>query len=154
MENIKNINGICYKEIMVILSNLSNEDLIKIPNEKLEYFYKNMDNDYEYKLDDSKSFQEQNMHPITELILANLYLDYLATPTEKEKFNKVQLDYFNKLEKEKNLKYNPNDLFKNNVKKETINNDNNDDNLQLIEYKESILKKLLNKIKNIFKSQK
>lgn len=154
MENIKNINSICYKEIMVILSNLSNEDLIKIPNEKLEYFYKNMDNDYEYKLDDSKSFQEQNMHPITELILANLYLDYLATPTEKDKFHKVQLDYFNKLEKKKNLKYNPNDLFKNNVKKETINNDNNNDNLQLIEYKESILKKLLNKIKNIFKSQK
>lgn len=52
-------------------------------------------------------------------------------------------------------KYNPDDLFKNNRKQvKQAETKVNTDNVSLVEYKENIFTKILNKIKNIFKRNK
>ena len=147
MEFTKEMYACSYKEVMTILRFLSVQDLVKIPSEKLEFFDANMDENYDYELDYSKSFMDQKMSPITEAILANLYRDYLASPAQKQAILEKEKRELEKIEEEKRLKYNPDNLFKNNNEKEKIVTDN----VAMTVYKESFFKKLVNIIKNWFK---
>ena len=147
MEFTKEMYACSYKEVMTILRFLSVQDLVKIPSEKLEFFDANMDENYDYELDYSKSFMDQKMSPITEAILANLYRDYLASPAQKQAILEKEKRELEKIEEEKRLKYNPDNLFKNNNEKEKIVTDN----VAMTVYNETFFKKLVNIIKNWFK---
>ena len=50
-----------YKEVLVVLDNLVDEDYEKIPNEYINFFRSNANNAYEFKYDYSKSFDEQDL---------------------------------------------------------------------------------------------
>ena len=79
-------------------------------------------------------------------ILFNLFRDYLATQEQKEKIIKMQNEERQKNELEKQKQYNI-DVFAN---KYNQNKTERIDEIQLVEYKENIFKKLLNKIKSFF----
>ena len=75
---------------------------------------------------------------------------YWTTDEEKKILNKAlkenEIKYRNKLREQ----YNPDDIFKNNKhKKEKENIVKNE--IYITEYKESLFKKIINKIRNIFK---
>ena len=46
---------------------------------------KKMDENYDFKVDINKSFEEQNLLDETKAILANIFRDYWATPYQKER---------------------------------------------------------------------
>ena len=105
--------AMAYTEVIEILKYVPEEDVGKIPQEKLEFYKTNMDNGYSYKLDMTKEFEEQEMSEITKAILANIFRDYWATLYQKERIEAKEKYDLEKLEEEKREKYNPDSIFKN-----------------------------------------
>ena len=101
-----------YKEIIEILKYVPEESINKIPQDMMEMFKANMDNDYHFKVDINKSFEEQNLLEETKAIFANIFRDYWATPYQKEKIVENERKDRVKKEEEKRKMYNTDDIFK------------------------------------------
>ena len=136
------------KEAYVILNTLTDEDYNKIPKSKLQLIKANMNDDYEYEINEEIALEENPMLDGTRALLYNIFRDYLATEEQRKKIKKMQAEDRVKLENKKRELYDVN-IFKKfdneNDKKTTV------ENKQMIEYKENIFTKILNGIKNIFK---
>ena len=137
--------GIAYSEVLEILKHIPIEDYNKIPKNEIKLFEAYADNDYTFNYDTSKTLEEQNVSDITKGIIILLFRDYWATETQREKIVAKQKYDRQKLEEEKKKSYNPDNIFKKDNPENIVKNEAN-----LVEYKESIFKKFLNKIKNIF----
>ena len=138
-----------YKEVVEILKFVSKENVDKIPKEMLDMFEEEQDKEYNFKVDTTKSFEEQLLLEETKAIFSNIFRDYWANDYQRKVIiEKENMDRI-KWEEEK---YDPNDLFKNNKKNfnKQNNNDKVDVNLTVIK-KENSFKKLIDKI---FKSLK
>ena len=143
MNNRKN----AYIEVYTILQDLNEEEYNKIPPEVIETIKENSNEEYEYFLDDELELKDQPMLPETKAILFNLFRDYLANPEQKSKIIRMQNEARQKNELKKQQMYNT-DLFANKPKKNAT--ENNNETIQIVEYKESIFKSILNKIKSFF----
>ena len=137
-----------FKEVYVILDSLVEEDYKKIPPELIETIYRNMNQDYKYELDEEQELSTQKMLPETKAILFNIFRDYLSTEEQKQKIIRMQKEERQKNELKKREQYNT-DVFAN--KEQTNNPEIQKEQVSLIKYKEDIFKKIINKIKNIFK---
>jgi len=138
--------AMAYTEVIEILKHVPDEDVNKIPKEKLEFYKANMDNEYKYKLDMTKEFEEQEISDITKAILANIFRDYWATSYQKERIEAKEKYDIEKLEEEKREKYNPDNVFKNNKEETFVENTN----LPVEIKKETFFKKLISFIKGLF----
>lgn len=136
-----------YKEVVEILNNVSLESVNKIPADMIEMFKHNMDTSYNFKIDVTRSFENQVLMEETKAILANIYKDYWATPYQKERINEKERIDREILEKEKAVKYNPDELF--NDKKE-LKEENYSKDLPIEIKKENFFKKLITFIKSLF----
>lgn len=67
-----------YIELNVILSNLPEYERHKIPERILNEIHKYKSNKFTYKYDYSKPLNEQEMLPLTRLMLCNIYKKYLS----------------------------------------------------------------------------
>ena len=143
MSNRKN----AYAEVYTILQELNEEEYNKIPPEVIKTIEANRNEDYEYELDDELELKDHPMLPETKAILFNLFRDYLATPEQKAKIIRMQNEARQKNELKKQQIYNTN-IFANKPKENLA--DNNNEIMQIVEYKESIFKRILNKIKSFF----
>ena len=143
MSNRKN----AYAEVYTILQELNEEEYNKIPPEVIKTIEANRNEDYEYELDDELELKDQPMLPETKAILFNLFRDYLATPEQKAKIIRMQNEARQKNELKKQQMYNT-DVFANKPKENLA--ENNNEIMQIVEYKESIFKRILNKIKSFF----
>lgn len=135
MNNRKN----AYTEVYTILQELNEEEYNKIPPEIIQAIRINKNEEYEYELDENLELKDHQMLPETKAILFNLFRDYLTTPEQKEKIIRMQNEERQKNELKKQQKYNV-DVFANKAKEKEV--------VELIEYKENIFKRILNKIKN------
>lgn len=107
-----------YKEIVTILDIFSEEIGDLIPNEKVEFYRSNMDENHVFEYDETKEIVEQNILYPTRCILANLFRDYIATEEDRAEILKEEQEELKQIEDEKRRKYNPDDIFKNNINKE------------------------------------
>ena len=140
-------NACAYKEIYEILKIFPRELVNEIPKDKIDFFYQNMNYDYEYNIS-KETFDGQTMLEETKAILTILFRDYWATPEQKEKLVNFTKNAQNVIDEENREKYNPDNLFKN----RSINHMENVKQEQaLVEYKESFFKRIINKIRNLFK---
>ena len=142
-----------YKEVIEILKHVPEEDVLKIPKEKLDFYKQNMDNNYEYKIDEEKEFENQDMLEETKAILAVIFRDYWANPYQREKILTKENQELAEIEEEKRKTYNPDDIFKNRNNYE-IKDEKEEENAELINNnlpaeikKESFFTKLLNYIR-------
>lgn len=138
-------------ELYEIIKNITEKEKLKIPETFINNLVKNSDDNYIFQYDKSKNILEQNLMNETKALLIQMYIKYIAPEEEKELWKDYNRICLNDIEKEKNNKYNYENLFKdqyNSVKpiNKTVTNE-----LSLVEYKESILKKIWNKILSIFK---
>ena len=138
--------AMAYKEVIEILKYVPDEDIKKIPKEKIDFYKKNVDKEYNYKLDMTKEFEEQEMSDITKAILANIFRDYWATPYQKERIEAKEQSDMEKLEEEKRQKYNPDNIFKDRKEETTVENTN----LPVEIKEETFFKKLISFIKRLF----
>jgi len=140
-----------YKEVYVLLNNMDEKDVKAIPQSFIDMIKANMNKNYVFELDDSIDFEEQNLLKETKAILAYIFLNYWGT---EEQNSKIKEKFRQDIIKEEQLKnkYNPVELFRDNKKNNISSNLVQNQEVHLVEYKkENIFKKLINKIKSIFK---
>lgn len=149
MESIE--YAIAYSEVLEILKHIPLQDYNKIPEDKIKIFKENAKKDYEFEYNPNISLKEQNVSKRGRAIIAILFRDYWCTDIQREKIiskqNKDRIEF----EEAKKQKYNSDNLFKEKMDtskriKETITEE-----VDIVEYKESIFRKIWNKILNIFK---
>ena len=131
-----------YKQVIEILKYVPQESVDKIPKEMIKTFKINMDDKYDFKIDISKSFEEQDIFEETKAILANIFRDYWATPEQKERILEKERNEREIEENIKREKYNPDNLFK---KKQKVIQQNEEiqSNLPVEIKKENSMKRLL-----------
>ncbi len=141
-----------YSEVLEILKYISVEDYNKIPKNKIELFETNANNDYSFTYNPDKTLDEQEVSKITKGIIAILFRDYWATETQREKIITKQKYDRIKIEEEKRMKYNTDVLQNRNSYKQEHNilKDATTNDVEMVEYKVSIFRKILNKIKSLF----
>lgn len=138
-----------YREVIEILKYTNKDDVNKIPSDKILLWRDNMKEDYNFEIDEEKPLSEQNISKEARAILANIFKQYWATDYQKERIETKEKYDVEQIEKEKYAKYNPNDIFKNR-KQETSKDGNISNTVAMVEYKESIFKRIIDKIKRIF----
>lgn len=141
-----------YKEVLELLKYTNKEDVNKIPKYRILLWKKNMKKDYDFKIDINKPLTEQNRSAEAKAILANIFKKYWATDYQKQRILDKEKYDMEIEEANKSLKYNPDDLFKNRNKTyNTLDMNDTETSTALVEYKESFLSKIINKIKQFFK---
>ena len=141
-------SSIIYSEVYSILNTMSEKDVKKLPKKFLELIQNKKSESYDPKYDLKRPLKEQNVKQETLAFLALLYLNYWCDSEEEKK---ELMEQFNENEKkhqeELREKYNPDNLFK---KKVTEENKEKTETTSLIEYKETIFQKIINKLKKWF----
>ena len=133
-------------EVYEILKHLSSENLKKIPSNVINLIKENMDKNYIFKYDISKSLQNQNISRDTVAVLSYINMEYLLNDRQREFIENLHRQNEEDLEQQKRETYNSYTLFIN----KTINKDT-----ALVEYtREKWYKRFINKILNIFKKNK
>lgn len=146
MENIE--YAIAYSEVLEILKYIPTEDYNKIPKSKIELFENNADKEYKFKYNPNITLNEQNVSKRAKAIIAILFRDYWATEIQREKIiAKQKYDRF-QMEKDKESKYNPDNLFKNKISK--VETEITENTVAMVEYQESIFTKIKNWFKRTF----
>ncbi len=139
-------------EVDEILKYLSEEDLLKIPEDIRQLIKDNKDKEYTWQYDETKPLKDQNVSRDTIAFLSYLNMEYLLNEKQKQFMQQMHEMNERKLEEEKAEKYKVDDLFKRNVtKQEEQKNEEVVQETALVEYKESFFAKIVNKIKSFFK---
>lgn len=141
-----------YSEVLEILKFISDEDYEKIDKEMIDLFETNYNKEYIFEYDPDKTLDEQNVSKIAKTIIAILFRDYWATDVQREKILAKEKYDLEKIEEEKRSIYNPDNIFKNKEEKTTIENTENV-NLPMEIKKESIFRRILNKIIGFFNNK-
>ena len=140
-----------YAEVYEILSYLDKEEYNKIPKELIEVFEENRNLEYEYEVNEEQDLTNQPMLMETKAILLNIFRDYLATPEQSSKIKRWLYDDREYLDQQKRKKY-PGNMFKDNSKKE-CNTHKEEVMLPTEIKKQSLIKKIFDKIKSIFENR-
>lgn len=136
-----------YKEVLEIIKYFPKEEYNKIPIEKIEFYEKNMDRNYEFSINPEIGLDKQKISKEAKAIIVNLYKNYLATEAQKKIIDEILELNEQKLEKQKLEKYNPDDIFKktsSNPESSNVNVPGNKSDTSLIEYKESFFTRFKN----------
>lgn len=143
MEKIQEINDVC-KEVLTILGFFNIDVIEKIPSKILKKLNElAAASELNYYIDKEKDLINQDMSEKGKDLIALLYYSYIATENEKNELSKIWNENEKKYQKELNEKYNPDNIFKKVLERESANIENlKNDNTALIDYKESFLKKL------------
>jgi hypothetical protein len=150
-----------YTEVLEILKYIPKEDFNKIPDKKIKMFSQYANYDYKFEYDPDITLKEQTVSDIAQTIIAILFRDYWATDEQREKIIKKEKYDMQLIEEAKRTKYNVN-VFQDNNNINSIKVDENKESKEnkentevaLVEYKESIIMKFFNKIKNFLNIKK
>ena len=147
---MKSEEKIAYKQLITILNNMEPEYKEKIPKKLMKLFEENSAEDYEFHLDLTRPLQEQELNSKTLALLAMLNLNYWCeTEEEKQELIKHYTENERKCQEELRKKYNTDNIFQKN-NKENKQEETTEQQVALVEHRESVIRKLINKIKSIF----
>ena len=151
---MKEIDRQALAEVLEILNNSEKEITDKISEKFMRFLQENADKEYKVNIDFSNEHWDDTIKKETKVILALIYRDYLVPEEEKIRLLKEEKERLDKEEKELREKYNPDNLFKNNVtttKEEVEEIKEESNNMQMIEVKEdSWFMKIWKKIVSMF----
>lgn len=142
-----------YKEVLEIIKYLPKKDLYKIPKDKIEYFKRNQNVDYEFNFDVSIPLEEQKISREANAIILNLFNEYFISDNQKETLASI-LDFNEKEYQENQIgKDNIEDIFNNRkaINDNQINNEESISNdLPILVNKSNIFMKLIRYLKKFF----
>lgn len=147
---ISTITRQAYSELDEFLDLLSSEQKNQIPLKLREFFKREKDPNYVKNINLNEPIKNQNLKEETLALIALLNLQYWCKDEqEKERLKKVYIKNEKEYQEKLREEYNPDDIFK---KKTSIAQKEQEKikNNQIIEYKDSLIKRIINKIKNIF----
>ena len=146
MVSVRNANAMA--EVIYYLKGIKQEDIDKIPKKFIQYLNKNASKEYKCDFDYNKPLKELNLLDETRGIIGMICYNYwCVTEKQKEQYLKRLSQNEQQYQKILNEKYNPDNIF---GKKKLDFIENTTNTTEITEYKESIFKKFINKIKSIF----
>lgn len=135
-------------EVDAVLSCLDYNEYKKIPTNIINAIENNKDEEYMYEYDEELEYEDWSLMPETKAILYNIFKQYLATEEQRKYLQqKERLENY-KIESEKIKKYNSENLFK---KEKEVKKVEQEENNELIVKRDSSFKKILEKLKSIFR---
>jgi len=140
-----------YAEVDTVLNLMDKKYLDEIPIKLREQFSKEKSKEYIKEILVDKPLKEQNLKEETLAILAVLNYNYWCKDeAHKKELLELYSENERKYQSELRKKYNPNNIFKEHIKENKIEENISENEVALVEHKESIFKKFINKIKSIF----
>ena len=137
-------------ELLGVLKYTDKKLVNKIPKELMQFFKENASTIYKPKLDYSKKLEDIGLRDQTKAMIVMLHRNYWCTPEKRNEYDKILKENEIKYQEQLKEKYSV-DVFK--KKEETEKSEINvqDNVMQMVEYKQPLFTRLLNKIKSIFK---
>lgn len=143
-----------YSEIDELLSLLDEKTRNEVPSKLRDFFKKEKDNNYHKGINPDTPIKEQNLKNETLALIALLNLQYWCKDeNEKERLKHVYANNEKKYQEELREKYSPNNIFKKNNNQEHVE-EKNEEPKQLIEYRQSTIKKFFDKVLRILHIRK
>ncbi len=139
-----------YSEVYQVLILLGNEYIDKLPSSLFNMLKEKREVNYIPQYVEEVPLNKQNIKKETMSIITLLYLNYWCeNENEKLEIEQILINNEDKFQEKLREKYNPDNIFKkyNQEHKETGNNIRN--KTSMIPYKESIFKRITNKIKKV-----
>jgi len=144
-----------YSEVDEFLSLLSENLRNEIPRKLRDFFKEEKDNSYVKNIDKNIPIKEQNLKEETLAIIAMLNLQYWCKDEEeKNRLQRIYNENEKKYQEQLREQYNPDDLFKNRTSDTIQETETINENVAMVEYKESAFKRFISKIKSIFSRNK
>lgn len=153
-----------YAEIDAFIEILPEDKKRKIPKNMKEFFKEQKDKEYKKEIDINIPVEEQNLKEETLALIALLYIKYICEDEEEKKnLEKIYAENESRYRKEIKEKYSVEKVMQKRNKdynkyktKENLEERQSNTNKQisekfLVEYKEPILKRIINKIKSFLK---
>ncbi len=137
-------------EVMDILRHMKQQDVDKISPSFMQYLKDNVSTTYVPNLDHTCAIDKMQLRKQTRIILAIIYRKFWCGQENKKNFDRILNENERDYQEEMRKKYNPDDVFKN---KKMQDSKGTQSNLQLIEYKQTMISKIINKIKRLFYKQ-
>lgn len=132
-----------YSEVDEFLGLISDENRNKIPQKLREFYKEEKDTTYIKGINPNVPIKNQELKEETLAIIAYLNLQYWCEDkNEKARLREIYAKNQKVFQEHLQVQFNPNEIFK---KEETTKQ-----SVSMVEQKESIIKKLINKIKNLF----
>lgn len=138
-----------YSEVCRVLENMPNEYVSKIPKKIIELFQTEKLENYEPNISKLNPLDKNNLSKKTMVIIAMLNYQYWCPNKKvKDELYKQYLSNNENYRKEMEEKYSVDNLFKNKTNVTQI--ERKEESVAMVEYKESIFRRIINKIKGIF----
>ena len=143
-----------YSEVDEFLGLVTEEEKNQIPKKLRDFFREEKDINYHKNINPNIPIKEQNLKEETLAIIALLMIQYwYKDESKKQKLLEVLDENERKYQEELREKYNPENIFKNKNDNNTFDEAVPEDEeisveMQIVEYKEPIFKRIVNKILN------
>lgn len=137
-----------YEEIYEILSYMNKSTVMKVPENILKNISEKRNKNFKTKIDKNDLFNEENASKEAIDILCWIEYKFWMDNGRKNEIDRIKILKLTDIEKENYEKYNPDNIFKNREIKYIENPTSNI--VSMIQYKESVFKSILDKIKRIF----
>lgn len=144
-------------ELDVILQKIiPSEQVEKIPQKFKKFMKENKQENWYFQYDETKKLDEQDILEETRVLIGLLFINYWASEQEKEEANRILDDNEKRYLESLNEKYSIEKILENkpNRNLKTGKESNTHEGILPVEYHESIIKKVISFIKNIFKRRK
>ena len=135
-------NMMAYSEIYEILNLMEDEDKERVPQEVRDFFEEQRMKEYKPNIRTDIPLTEQNLKRETVVLLTILVINYWCDSEEEKQSFIDELEKNEKIKKELQEKYNPDNLFKNRKKTKEDVVMEQVENVEMIQYKENLFTKL------------
>lgn len=140
-----------YSEVYSILNLLGESYIKKLPVSLFNMIKEERKQDYNPKYDSTINLEQQNIKRDSLSMIALFHLNYWCdSDEEKNELKKLFKTNEEKHQAEIREKYNPDNLFKKRTEEIKTEENTTENAVAMVEYKESIFKRFINKIKSIF----
>lgn len=144
------LNSKVISEVNAILNQLNEDSLKKIPKKFLYELKKNATVNVDY-ISPQLPLEEIDLQEETKEVIAVIAYTYFCNEEEKKQWNIDLLENEKNYQEELQKKYDLSKIFEDDNSKKQIVDETVNQNISLVEYKETLLKKLWKKITNFFK---
>lgn len=141
-------------EVNLVLSYMDSSLVERIPESLINFIKRNRDVAYMPNITKEVPINEQPLSKDAKILLSLIYRDYWCDEELKNILKREDAIAKKEYERERREKYNSDNIFKNSKSSQTVENiqlENVAQEIQMTEYKESIFKKIINKILNFFR---
>lgn len=140
-----------YAEVIEVLNYIPMNEYKKIPKKYIIFMEENCSENSAFTYNIALPFDKQNISDTARNILGMIFRLFIIEKSKKEELDNKEQEIKRQEKLEKYIKYNPDNLFENKKKTSKAFEKIVTEEVDLVEYNETLFKKIWNKILRIFK---